>query len=296
MTLILAVTSPESVWLLADRRLSYQGRPPKDDGNKIMFLEATDGVAILGYAGLGKTIAGTEPSDWMSAVLRGRNLRIEQYLEVLARALQEQLPRHMLRMPGSGHVAHHVVVSAFVEGKPRLYTIDLILTPDRKSKGFRFVRHEQKHGAPPRYGLGGSGGLHLFADRRWMRSLARILTASDRKRVTHMAVAHELARLNYAVSQAITDKSVGPQCIVGCRFRKGGGGHWAYEGARLGGNASPPQIAQGFDMRALANLLMPVSLEIFKRMEAGEVDPKPNEAELNASMAQIPNTPDEKLR
>ena len=50
--------------MLGDRRLSYQGRPPKEDGRKMMFLETTDGVAILGYAGLGATAKGTEPADW----------------------------------------------------------------------------------------------------------------------------------------------------------------------------------------------------------------------------------------
>jgi hypothetical protein len=49
-----------------------------------MFLETTDDVAILGYAGLGATALGTKPADWMSAVLRGRNLPLEKSLEVLA--------------------------------------------------------------------------------------------------------------------------------------------------------------------------------------------------------------------
>ena len=70
MTLVLTVNGPETIWLLADRRLSYEGRSPKDDARKVMFLETTDGVAILGYAGLGATARGTEPADWMSAVLR----------------------------------------------------------------------------------------------------------------------------------------------------------------------------------------------------------------------------------
>lgn len=73
MTLVLTVTGRESVWLVADRRLSYIGNRYRDDARKVMFLDTTDGVAILGYAGLGTTALGTEPADWMSAVLRGRN-------------------------------------------------------------------------------------------------------------------------------------------------------------------------------------------------------------------------------
>ena len=41
MTLIVAAVGPESLWLLADRRLSYVRRPPRDDATKIMILETT---------------------------------------------------------------------------------------------------------------------------------------------------------------------------------------------------------------------------------------------------------------
>ncbi len=42
-----------------------------------MLLDTTDGTAVLAYAGLGATAAGTEPSDWMSATLNGLNLPME---------------------------------------------------------------------------------------------------------------------------------------------------------------------------------------------------------------------------
>jgi len=96
MTLVVTVNGPEAIWLLADRRLNRRlsGRsgPIKDDARKLMFLETDDGVAILGYAGLGATALGTEPADWMSAVLRGRRLSVEASLSVLAEAVKRQLP------------------------------------------------------------------------------------------------------------------------------------------------------------------------------------------------------------
>lgn len=49
MTLILSIQGRESIWLLADRRLSFKGLPPQDTARKIMFLDTTDGMAILGY-------------------------------------------------------------------------------------------------------------------------------------------------------------------------------------------------------------------------------------------------------
>jgi hypothetical protein len=44
VTLILTVTGPETIWLLADRRLSYKGRSPKDDGRTMEwpFLDTPD--------------------------------------------------------------------------------------------------------------------------------------------------------------------------------------------------------------------------------------------------------------
>jgi hypothetical protein len=95
MTLILTVNGHETIWMLADRRLSRKGRPSKDDARKMMFLVTDDGEAILGYAGLSATARGTEPADWMSAVLRGRRLPLEQSLGILANALKAQFPRHM---------------------------------------------------------------------------------------------------------------------------------------------------------------------------------------------------------
>ena len=114
VTLVVAVTGQESIWMLADRRLSWESRPPRDDACKIMVLNTTDGVAILGYAGLGATARETEPSDWMSRVLRGVNLPQEESLEKLGEAMCKQLPTHIANLRAlRGPPQHHVVVSAF---------------------------------------------------------------------------------------------------------------------------------------------------------------------------------------
>jgi hypothetical protein len=104
VTLVLTVSSRDTLWVLADRRLSYGGRlQPKDDAIKVMELSTGDGVGILAYAGLGATALGTQPSKWMSAVLRGRGgLTFEQALDVLSAAANRELPRHLLGTPGGG--------------------------------------------------------------------------------------------------------------------------------------------------------------------------------------------------
>ena len=61
MTLVVTINGCESIWLLADRRLSFKARPPKEDGRKVMFLDTTDGVAILGGM-LGLELLPSEPN------------------------------------------------------------------------------------------------------------------------------------------------------------------------------------------------------------------------------------------
>jgi len=77
------------------------------------------GWLLLEYAGLGDT-AKTEPADWMSAVLRGRNLPLEQSIGILAEAVKAQLPRHLSpRIP-----QHHVLIPA-VPAKPNRGVLEL---------------------------------------------------------------------------------------------------------------------------------------------------------------------------
>jgi hypothetical protein len=227
VTLILTVHDRESIWMLADRRLSCKGRSPKDDARKVMLFETTDGVAILGYAGVGATALGTEPADWMAAVLRGRNLPLEQSLGVVARAMKPQLPRHMLQMPRGGIPSHNLLATAIVNNEVRLYTVDLAVAPDGSSCHFRHTRWvvDQPTTAPartPRLAISGSGGLYLYGNKKWTRPLLHLVGACDRGKVSPYAVADHLARLNNQVRLAVADKSVGPRCIVTWQHKKGG--------------------------------------------------------------------------
>lgn len=300
MTLVVSVNGPESIWLLADRRLSYADRPPKDDGLKIMHLSTTDGVAILGYAGLGATALGTEPGEWMSAVLRGRNLPLQQSLEALTGAIQRQLPKHLAKLPGKNIAAHHVIVPAFVDGEARCYSIDLVLAPDRKRGKYRIVRYtaEEQPSIPPRLLFGGSGALHLMKDETWKRSLLRLVNAYDRKKISARAVADHFAKLNNNVHLALekTDKSVGPSCVVAWRDRTGGGAHQFYMGeGRTGDSGSLPNIATGTDMKAIAGLLMSPTLEAMKTGKPAASPFLVNQDEIDAGMANISHKPDENL-
>jgi hypothetical protein len=316
MTLIVTVNGPETIWLCADRRLSYVGRRPRDDARKLMILETTDGAALLGYAGLGATaLVETEPSDWMSAALRGRNLPLELSLAVLTEAMNKELPRHMARLPVDGGPAHYMLAPAFVNGELRLYSIDLAFSPDRSNWSLRFARHQWQVGEPERaimrtqqIGIAGSGAPYLLTDRGWLRPLLRLVRASDRKKVHAHSVADYLATLNHSIHlkdaalRRPRDASVGPSCIVSWRHRRGGvhkegGGHSFYTGTtRDPSSPTVPMIANGMDVAALAGALMPVIMKSAEKLRTGGSFADLTTDRLRAAMAHLPTDPDERLR
>jgi len=307
MSLILTVNSCESIWMLADRRLSYRSRPAKEDGRKLMFLETTDGVAILGYAGLGATAGGTEPADWMSAVLRGRNLPLEQSLGVLAGAMKRQFPKHLLRFPNDVQAGHSIVIPSFVNGEVRLYTIDLAFSSNRKTYAFRYTRHVVNPSAArphrtPRIGLAGSGVICLTRDKSWIRELLRLVRACDSKKVSPLVVADHLARINELAHRNTADGTVGPRCIVAWRHNKfgeykGGGAHQFYDGTtRTNDSGALPTICNGMDIQALVQAVMPHTMAQMSALIAGRPAGELDVAKLNADLAKLPEHPDENLK
>src|SRR5262249_29920620 len=159
-----------------------------------MILHSKNDVAILGYAGLGETALGTEPADWMSAVLRGRRLSLEQSLQILADACKKQIPQHLVRLAGHSKTAHNVFVPAFVNDEARLYSIDLVTSSDRKQCYFRYTRHVTARSLaakprPPRVAVAGSGASYLNRSRVWMRRLLQILQAYDHGKIAAETVA-----------------------------------------------------------------------------------------------------------
>ena len=165
MTLVLSVIGAESIWLVADRRLTADGRVVREDARKIMFLGTSDAVAILAYAGLGATARGTEPAEWMSAVLRGRDWAFEPSLSALAAALEREIPPHLASRQSTRGLTHSVIIPAFVGEKPRCYSIDLAPSVDREQKAFGPTRwtFSREQRASPRFALAGSGVRGVLA-------------------------------------------------------------------------------------------------------------------------------------
>lgn len=303
MTLVVAVSSEKSIWLLADRRISYQYQPPKDDARKLLFLETIDGNAILGYAGLGITALGTEPSDWMSRVLRGHNLTLEESLGLLADASREKLPEHLETLPISNIRAHHIIIPAFVKGEPRLYSIDLVRPRDHSDYLFRYTQHlssrsPPKKRMPPRIAYSGSGAKHL--QQGWDRKLLRILTAYEGGRISLSAVANAFAQLNNQVADKeskVKEPTVGKRCIVAWRFQEGGGGHAFFDGTQQETDSFGtviPTIGRGWDINAIVKAILPLTMPSLDGIIRGEIIESDRKL-INAELAKLPHEPDDKL-
>lgn len=298
MTLIVAVTSEKSIWMLADRRLSYSARNFKDNARKIFFLETVDGLAILGYTGLGATPRGIEPSDWMARVLRGRNDTMERSLGVLADAVRLRFPQHLNALRVRGAPAHSIIIPAFLKGERRLYSIDVAGRLGSNDFGFRFTRHVTRRVLPngpgtPRVAVGGAGAFHLLRDALWARNIVRIVAAQDAGRISPQAAAAEFARLNQSVARK--EPTVSRECIVAWRFWNGGGAHEFFDGSQKlknPPNPSIPLIARGTDVNAFVQTVAPYIFSKLNKGASQEIDI----ASMDAAVAKLLDTPDDSLQ
>lgn len=306
VTLVISLHSRDTLWLLADRRLSDgRGKVIRDDAVKLMILETLDGVGVVSYAGLGATPGGTEPSAWMSAVLRGRGgLTFDQSLGVLSEVATRELPRYLSRMSGG---AHFILSPAFIRGVgPRLYSIDNVV-----EKGAHWARYTHwvrpDTALPPRIGLTGSGAPFLARQSDWKRDLLSLGNANDRGRVSDLAVADQLAALNYRTHRDSGLMSVGPRSVVVWRRRpeagasRSGGAHQFYDGRdREKDSAGIPMISNGMDVTALLAAIMPVMTSRSRLMmdsDDGQIrdDSEEFDAQMRAAVEHLPDDPDEKL-
>lgn len=296
MTLVLAATGRESIWLVVDRRLTYpDGRLYKDDAVKTMIFETVDGVGLLGYAGLGATAKRTEPSAWMSAVLRGRvGLRFEEGLAGLSEVAYNEIPRHLGSFENQ---VHSILIPAIVEGLgAQIYSIGIF-----PGKGVRLGRAVFDLPGKPAYRLAaaGTGGAYLDRlDPEWRRRLLNLIKAFERGRVSELAVARQLAALNTEASENVP--SVGGRSIVSWRAPGSsgtGGGTFYFTGNELDSDSpSIPLISRGLDLAAIFTAIQPplgeevTGRSILNAMRKLDID------EVNRRLSELPSEPDEWLR
>ena len=289
MTLVIALTGKKSIWLATDRRLSTTSRQ-WDSAVKTIALDGIDGSALLGYAGLGATGRQIEPSIWMRDLLVGHGgLTVEQALGVIAEAMKAEMPSQLRKMPG--RKIHGVLAPALINGVPQLYSISIDLGRSGADSKFIFTRHVRSepgnHAA--RLGVAGSGANYLPPEKLWYRNLFRLLIAHEKGQVSAETIADELASLVKSTSNK--DTFVSEDCIV--QWRSNSGGFQFYsQGARVHQNAEIPTAANGMNLNAIMNALLPIvqdGFAAFRRGDAHELDTARIQTELNKT-ALIPKT------
>jgi hypothetical protein len=293
MTLVIALHSRETIWLLTDRRLSKPGDPPTDNARKMLLLGANDGAALIGYSGLGATPSGNEPGDWMGRVLESLDLPLEQLLGKLAAAIEAEIPAKLTQLATPNPV-HTFVVSAFINHEVRIYTIDAALSPDRKKYSFQYQRRVAEVASgifrmPPCL-LAGTGSGHL-QHTSWKRPLFRLVRASSKNKASPQRVADYLATLNSGV--AAHEPTVSPRCIVAWLNQKAGpdgevGGIALYDGTapeKWNAGEYVPSILGGIDFnkaqKRVGTYLRSVLLANLAGDETVRLDPKEIDARLS---------------
>ena len=200
---------------------------------------------------------------------------------------------------------HTVIAPTFLGNNLKLYSIEL----RNREVSLRHWPVDKLPWLTARVAMGGSGGLSLAKHEKkkeWVRSVLRIVNAHDRGRVSALAVADQLASLNDEVCRdiddakklRITDKSVGPRCIVAWRNKKegahkGGGGHQAYVGTTRADAPLIPTIGAGMPVHEIIGVMMPHMVKMLEAMRAGQPAKEPEWAD---EFARLSDKPDENLR
>jgi hypothetical protein len=226
-------------------------------------------------------------------------------VQILAGALQREAPPHLVQLP-SALQNHCIAITALVNGKSLLFSIELVCTDDRVDVTCEEETWEFPDGATrsPWMSMTGSGAYHLDAHGpdNWERDLLRMVRAHDRHRISALAVADHLAHLNFDVSTNIADRSVGPRCIVAWLYKKGGvhksvgGAPQFYSGLtrdRFGGPMLPT-IALGMDVRSVGQMMVSLHKPWFEANSKGQKASPPEEQKLREAFGRLPYLPDEK--
>lgn len=301
MTLIIAAVGKKSIWVSADRRLTkgatasmHQAKVVRDDATKLTVLDAPDGNALIGYAGLGATASETEPAEWHVNVLLGINARLEPSLALICQAMQRQFPKHYVG-------CHTLVVPAFIGLVPKLYRINFSFTRDGADPMQVIKREFNRPNSGTRCEVIGSGATDLPAigvweAADWERELGKLIAAHERNSLPARSVASYLAKLNDHVHHE--NATVGPDCIVAWRYPINGGGHMYFEGTKPSTRrtfSGLPTISRGMDMRALFQALLPAMTKNLARLQAGE--PCDSHAqEIDEALARLPSQPNTTLK
>lgn len=291
MTLVLALRGRTTIWMLADRRLTAGQRIVSDSATKLVRLESDGHKAIIGYAGLGATAAGTQPSEWMNNVFRGRRGPLEHLLGILAEAGLNELPKHI----EAGKFNHTAIAVALKNRVPVTYGVGVRHSADSNQYEKYYTKYQTAAGNAPPVVVGGSGAAVVASlGIRAIRPLLRLARAAEKGQISANKVSDEMAALSYRVH--LVEGTVGPRSIVLWTDKNGTGGQACYTGASRDANCSGvPTIANGMDVGAIAGLTMRMMFESPSALVKGQF-PNVDVDRINEELRKLPSGPNEKLK
>ena len=292
MTFAVVIATPTTIWACADRQLGKESRPT---GVKIAIVQASDGTALLTYAGIGR-IGTTEVSQWVGRTLTGLDWPLDRLLKQIADAA----PKRLLPVAAIYKQNHAFIASAFHQGSHRIYTID-----------------KDALAAPsylPRRGIiwesAGTGRNILekhYEDRRV--AISRLIRLCDLGIVSTLFIAKQLAELNLAVSRkARTTDGISAECTVVCYALRGKDarfGHWAFDDKgfmQVQKMGLVPQVQRGQLTNEVGEALWG---QLIEKIQASPADDclkvwKECIAELNANLqarlSKVTNKPDDSFK
>ncbi len=286
--------------MAADRRLTYPDGRYCDNATKIFRLSTADAEALVAYSGLGATSSGLELSQWLSNTLRGRNMTIEDSINLVANSMYVRFPRQLIFF----NLNHHQFIFSYYRKRNpyvKIITMNLDKTP-------RVIIDNIENGVDkltPLVVCAGSGRAAFAADRSACRRLVTVLRRHRAHRVSDNVTAAVLASCIAKVGRSL--RSVSQSSVVATIDPNGGGSHHMYGHSfevMLPSAACDalPTIARGMDVEALATSMLRVILPFFAQVWRNGVPTAPPEGawdtcaeQLKAAVASLPDTPNDDL-
>lgn len=263
MTLVVGCSSATGVCLMADRRITFGDGRTVDDAVKVFNYDATDGSAIFGYAGLGQTAGGTEPSEWMLRCLRNLAMPVETAVYMIYEAMAKRLAPHLKGIAWSNSEAEHcVLVLAIVNRKPRQYFLSVKRRVDGTVEPTYRRLHYDKLRTPPVLMFAGGSGAHMVS----RREALKVARAHADGRVSDLALARYFASVIARVHLEVA--SVGRRSVGLTRPAVGGGMPFAFDGTENDvAGANIPQLSRGLNMSALAESMLARWREVHAQLQ-----------------------------
>jgi hypothetical protein len=275
MTFALVALGQKSIWAVADRMLTFEGNTRRD-AIKLAEFQADDGVAVIAYAGLGETAGGTQPSQWITNVLRGyKPITVEQGLALLAKATFENLAPRLNDLPQHAGKSHVFLIAAHIDKKPHLFTIEVEVDGAGVITHARHTRWVNARGVPHRIAVAGSGAACAMRERRLLRHVLTAIQAAEKGKARHHEVSELFAMVNRRVAANVS--SVSTECIVLWRIIDEGGGAHRWFPEPDGELEFIPTVGGGMPVHEIVSAILPTMqqhLENVSRGQEGEIDPQ----------------------